>query len=403
MTFPRLGLACTAALAALLTACGGGSTTSSIETPSAPTQTRIDLLASSVRGIESIAFRGNTAYVSLSNSQLDGTSVMKSTLPLQASSTWTDVALGSCALGTATEFTPTRAPRLKVLGSSVWLFQQWSDENSATKTEHSLCVLETGSTAFTPRDHGLQACAGGYCSTLWMTDLKQVGNRLFTNAGAGLNVFVSDDQGTSWRVLLGQFDSMICTHSAFNVVGDRVLVGGECPLDDAFLRAYPLTPDVKLRSPTPVPLVLPVLENRNVQFIEPVPNSMRVFAGVEGGLLRSDDGGHTFKFVIQQPLSGTQNYPYIRSFLSLSSKPTTLVVGGFDKAAAKPYLAWSADSGDHWTDISSLLPGYSSVNGTPTLAEVTSVTEDPQGRIIVTVNEEANAKGRLLLLTLGQP
>jgi hypothetical protein len=79
------------------------------------------------------------------------------------------------------------------------------------------------------------------------------------------------------------------------------------------------------------------------------------------------------------------------------------VVGGFDKATGKPYLAWSADGGGKWSDISSLLPGYARTAADASPAEVTSISEDPQGRIIVTVNEHAGSDGRLLLLTLGRP
>jgi hypothetical protein len=152
-----------------------------------------------------------------------------------------------------------------------------------------------------------------------------------------------------------------------------------------------------------LPLTLPKLENRNVQFIESVPGTQRVFAGVEGGLLRSEDGGQSFRFVIEQPVEGNKNYPYIRSFLALSGKPDTIVVGGFDKATALPYLAWSADGGAKWTDISSLLPGYARDAGDSSLAEVSSVSQDPQGRVIVTVNLKGGAEGRVLLLTLGKP
>lgn len=201
-------------------------------------------------------------------------------------------------------------------------------------------------------------------------------------------------------MVLGQFDSMVCTHQAFQVVGDRLLVGGECPLDVAYVRAYRLGANGGLASNTPLPVTLPALENRNVQFIEQVANTQRVFAGVEGGLLRSEDGGQSFKFVIQQPVEGAKAYPYIRAFLALAGKPDTLVVGGFDKANALPYLAWSADGGNKWTDISSLLPGHARSAGDSSFAEVSSLSQDPQGQVIVTVNLKDGSEGRVLRLTL---
>ena len=37
------------------------------------------------------------------------------------------------------------------------------------------------------------------------------------------------------------------------------------------------------------------------------------------------------------------------------------------------------------------------------MAEVTAIAQDPQGRVLVTVNESKGAQGRLVLVTLGTP
>jgi hypothetical protein len=401
----RARAALAAALALLLAGCGGGGGNGGAGMPTPPVAqtTRVDLLASAARGIESIAFDGDTAYAALSNSSGEGTAVLKTALPLRADARWTDVALGACALPKSDGGMPLRAPGLRMLGSTLWLFQPWYDD-AASAGQHALCALDASRSTFVARDQALESCIGGYCSTLWMSDLKQAGNRLYTNAGAGPNLFVSADGAAGWRVLLGQFDAMTCTHSAFGIVGDRVLVGGECPLDMAFIRAYQLSPDgLALASKDPLPLTLPNLENRNVQFIQGVTGSQRVFAGVEGGLLRSEDGGRSFKFVIEEPVEGNKHYPYIGAFLALSTTPDTLVAGGFDKATGKPYLAWSADGGVKWTDISALLPGYARAADAASSGAVTAIAEDPQGRIVVGVNEREHADGRLLLLTLARP
>jgi len=396
--------------AAVLAGCGGGggstggigNTAPVIE---APQVTRLDTLSTSPRGMQSIAFNGGSAYLSLSNNAAEGSAVMKTALPVAAASAWSPVALGSCAAGPSSEHMPPSAPTLKQLGDTMWLFQPWFDGPGNSAQTSALCELNAEGTGFTPRDQGLRACNEYFCSTLWMTDLKLVGNRLFTNAGAGLNVFVSDNKAANWRVLLGGFDSMVCTHSVFHVVGDRLLVGGECPLDAAYIRAYQLTADGSaLVSKDELPVTLPKLDNRNVQFIESVPGTNRVFAGVEGGLLRSDDGGRTFRFVIEHPIEGAKIYPYVRAFLTPKGKPNVIVVGGFDKANAKPYLAWSADGGDKWTDISSMVPGFNRTGSeSGKTSQVTSLVEDPQGRLLVTINEDEDAKGHLMLLTLGQP
>lgn len=395
--FKTIFPAATVAAAALLSGCGGTVVPADTDTP-----TRIALLASSERGMQSIAFNASHTYVSLSNSAAGASQVQRAVTPVRADAQWTAVNMGGCALGATVGGEMPRGAILKQAAGKAWLFQPWIEGLANAPVEHSLCVLDTAGTTFIPQDQGLRTCFGEYCYTLWMDDLKAVGNRLYSNAGAGQNLLVSDDQAASWRVLMGQFESMVCTHQSFHIVGSRLLAGGECPLDMAYLRAYQLNADgSQLVSQTPLAIQVPELENRNIQFIESVPGTQRVFVGVEGGLLRSDDGGQSFKFVIKHPLEGGKNYPYIGSILFPAKQPNSVLVAGFDKANGKPFLAWSADSGDKWTDLSVLLPGYQQSAGREATVQVTSLVQDPQGRLLLTINEELDAKGRLYLLTLG--
>jgi hypothetical protein len=395
--FKTIFPAATLAAAALLSGCGGTAVPADTDAP-----TRIALLASSERGMQSIAFNGSHTYVSLSNSASSASQVQRAATPVRADAQWTAVNMGGCALGATVGADAPRAATLKQVAGKTWLFQPWIEGPASAPVERALCVLDSAGTAFTPQDQGLRTCFGEYCYTLWMDDLKAIGNRLYSNAGAGENLLVSDDQAASWRVMLGQFDSMVCTHQSFHIVGSRLLVGSECPLDIAYLRAYQLNADgSQLASRAPLAIQVPELENRNIQFIESVPGTQRVFVGVEGGLLRSDDGGQSFKFVIKHPLEGGKNYPYIGSILFPANQPNTVLVAGFDKANGKPFLAWSADSGDKWTDLSVLLPGYQQSAGHDATVQVTALVQDPQGRLLLTINEELDAKGRLYLLTLG--
>lgn len=397
----KLHLLTVAAAAALLAACGGDSP----ETAAQPQPTRVQLLASSAKGMESIAFSGGHAYVSFGSTQAEGSAIMRTALPVSSGSGWNSVPLGQCGSEPANEYVPERAPGLRTIGNTLWMFQSWFEGPGGAAQQHVLCAMSQGAAAFVPKDAGLRACNEYYCSTLSMTDLRLSGTRLFSNAGGGRNLMVSDDQAASWRVLLGAFDNDICTHQAFHVIGDRVLVGGECPLDDAFLDAYQLTADGgSLATGEALAITVPELENRNIQFIDTVTGTQRVFVGVEGGLLRSDDGGRTFKFVIRQPIEGNTGYPYVRHFVSVKGKPDTVVVGGFDKERAKPFLAWSANGGDTWTDLSHMLPGYDrTARPDGATAQVTALVEDPQGRLLLLLNEEESKQGRLMLLTLGRP
>ncbi len=395
-----------AAMATLLAGCGAG-TDIVVAVPERVVQTRVEALHSTTRGMENIVFNGGKAYLSLSSTATEGSAVLSATGHAQKGAAWTEVPLGACGLRPASdEFTPVRAPGLKVFGDTVWLYQQSQEGPPGTAEEHSLCSLGPTATAFVPRDQGLRACNEYFCSTLWMTDLKQAGGRMYTNAGGGENLFVSSNQGAKWDVISGQLDSSFgCYHQEFHVMGQRLLVGGECPMDFAYVRAYGLNAEgTQLVSSEPLPVTVPELENRKIQFIESTGGGERVFVGVEGGLLRSVDGGKSFKFVIEYKANGGSKYPYVDTILMPKDRPGVVVVGGFDKENAKPYLAWSADHGDKWTDLSHMLPGYDrGLSSEVKTARVTDLAQDPAGRILLTLNEDDETRGHLMLLTLGKP
>ena len=401
LKFSTLGAAC----ALLLAACGGSSDNHTAPPPPdavvPPVATKLETLSSTTRVMDSVVFSGGNAYLSLANSATEGSAVLSAKLPLSANSSWTPVGLGACGMGPIGDFI-LRSPKLKLVGGDIWLMQPWADTPEASDG-HSTCTLAPDTASFAPRDQDLRTCNPYFCETLSMQDLKLANNRLYSNAGAGNNLLTSKDKGNTWQVIRGSKDSQMCYPTKFHVMGDRVLVGGECPLDFAFVEAYRLTKDGgALASEDKLPLTLPEMENRNVQFIEPVPDTQMVFVGVEGGLLRSTDNGNSFKFVIHEPLSGGKGYPYISAFLPLKGKPGTIVVGGFDKMHGRPYLAWSQDSGASWKDISKMVPGYDSKQddeySTPS---VSALAQDPDGRIIVVTNVRADSQGRLMQLTLG--
>lgn len=393
-----------AACALLLAACGGSS--DNYPAPPAavvatPVATRLETLSQTTRVMDSVVFHGGSAYLSLANSATEGSAVVSARLPLTSSSSWTPVGLGACAMGPIGDFIQ-RSPKLKMVGGDMWLMQPWADTPDASDG-HSTCTLVANSASFIPRDQDLRTCNPYFCETLSMQDLKLANNRLYSNAGAGNNLLTSKDKGNTWQVMRGSKDSQMCYPTKFHVLGERVLVGGECPLDMAFVEAYRLTADGgALASEDKLPLTLPEMENRNVQFIESVPESQMVFVGVEGGLLRSTDNGNSFKFVIHEPLSGGKAYPYIGAFLPVKGKPGTIVVGGFDKMHGRPYLAWSEDSGASWKDISTLVPGHDrKTDDEYSTPSISAITQDPDGRIIVVTNERADGQGRLMQLTLG--
>lgn len=132
-----------------------------------------------------------------------------------------------------------------------------------------------------------------------------------------------------------------------------------------------------------------------------VPGTRRLYIGVGGGLLRSEDGGASFKFVKRHAAADSESFPVITQLLAPQHDPDAVVAAGFDQVTGKAYLAWSPDRGEHWIELSSLLPGSERTKHTGS-AEVTSLAEDANGRLLLTMNEEADAKGKLMRLTLGR-
>lgn len=243
-------------------------------------------------------------------------------------------------------------------------------------------------------DRELEECHGS-CELLTVTQIELLRGRIFVNAGG--NILVSGTDAASWNILYGTSSNgkpqtQVCTNPAFAVVGDRLLMGGECPLDIAFLRFGTLRPDLLAWQEQPQHASTPDLANRNVQFLRRREDSNVVYAGVEGGLLRSDDGGASYAFTLRYG-NDAEIYPYIEHILFSSSNPALVMVAGFDKAAFGPFLAVSTDGGATWSVRSSILPG---VGLEPW--SVAFLEETPEGQIIIGVEDDQD--GRLHVFEL---
>lgn len=264
---------------------------------------------------------------------------------------------------------------------------KYSEETFGTRaTDHSFLKSVDRGATFVPMDAALEHCSAGYCSFLMPTQAVFKDNLIFLNAGAGLNLQVSNNNGASWIPLSGNLESNSCSNPAFELIGTRVLMGGECPLDFAYIRAGTLRPDLLdwLSPPhRPASVIMPFLSNRNVQFIKNKPNTSDVYAGVEGGLLKSTDVGHSFRFVVKYT-SGS--YPYITNILFPSRNPNVIVVGGIDRGSSRQlFLAYSKDNGETWLDISNKAQFFVGVpsHTTELTDRVHFISEDSEGRILV--------------------
>lgn len=271
---------------------------------------------------------------------------------------------------------------LDILGSDVYLLKFTLNDG-------------TGSVLLRSRDHGnsfhsidagLVAGEDGYRVKLAPTRMVVRNGFIFVNAGGGRNVFVSDDDGYSWLVLNGAFSSSVCYHGKFLIHGNSMLIGGECPLDMAYLMKGTLLKDFKGWQTVPHSVAPADLGNRNIQFFESFEHWGLLLAGVEGGLLSSGTDGESWDWRIREDDSG-ETYPYIQHVACLPSLPDTAFVGGFDKAKnSAPYLALTNDRGKSWTDVSHALYGVATQ---PRNAFV--LTTHPDGRLLVAVQDNASA------------
>ena len=237
--------------------------------------------------------------------------------------------------------------------------------------------VDHGST-FTPMSEGLRDCAGEPwgipCGYLPVREIEVAPGRLFVEAGG--NLLVTGDEGANWKLLYGlpvngKPAGQICP-LVFTRIGARVLMGGECPLDEGWVGEGVLREDLLDWAAEPQRFELP-LENRNVHFIRHIGNGV-VYAAPEGTLLRSRDGGTTWRFTLHHPLSGADAYPYIYEFLAT---PRLIVVGGFDKKDDSGYLAYSSNNGATWIDASHLVGD----------ATVELLAEDADGRLLIGLYE----------------
>ena len=288
-------------------------------------------------------------------------------------------------------------PVLVAFGSTPVIGLAWSgsalyvapDSDHAKEPEmtHSLLRSSDGGTSWTAIDDQLEECIGAFCKRLISSQLDFVDGRLFANAGG--NLLATADEGATWSILFGASSTgkpqgQACYDPTFAFVGRRLLLGGECPLDSAYLRTGTLRPDLLAWESEPQQASTPFLENRNVQFIRRRGSTDTVFAGIEGALLRSDDAGASYRFVLHHELDAPK-YPYITQLVFPAAHPSAIVIGGFDKANGGPFLAVSLDDGSTWRDDSLLLPGI----GDETWS-VVELIESPDGRIIIAVEDDAS-------------
>jgi hypothetical protein len=282
----------------------------------------------------------------------------------------------------AFEWTPVTA--LAWSGQTLYATLDLDNTTGPGETHSVLKSTDDGAT-WQPLDSQLEECIGGHCGRLLASQVEVTGDRLFVNAGG--NVLVSADDGESWNILYGASSTgkpqeQACYDPSFALAGRRLLLGGECPLDTAYLRTGTLSADLLTWEEEPADAVTPFLENRNVQFIRRHGTADVMYAGIEGALLRSTDAGASYEFLLHYELDAPK-YPYITHILFPTAHPSTIVIAGFEKARGGPYLAVSSDDGATWRDDSALLPGLGSETWS-----VAALAETPSGQLVIAVEDD---------------
>lgn len=261
-----------------------------------------------------------------------------------------------------------------------------------------LLRLDPSSGEITQVDAQLRSCTGEVCQYMAGSEAKFVGQTIYYAAGG--NLVVSPDGGETWKALVGFLEPAACYDLSFELSGSRLLYGGECPLDMAWLRWAELSSDGTAIDAGPFDAVTPELENRNIQFIRRLPGSSLLFAGIEGAMLRSSDFGASWEFVHRYHNGGADEgkYPYIGSLLAPSGREGVLVAGGFDKAKAEAaaWLAISHDGGSTWLDRSVQLrqsDGFSADT-------LSFLAEDADGRILAGLVDLGSTRLRVVELSV---
>jgi len=268
---------------------------------------------------------------------------------------------------------------LYIHNNVLYVLKEGKETNLNTVEAHSFLKSTDHGQTFVPLDGDLTYCIKGQCWYLFASQLFFRDNLMFLSAGGGSNFFVSQDEGKTWKTLMGFREPVFCSISPFAMIGNKVLWGGECPLDFAFLSVGTLQSDMLAWSDTGQPrqvMGLDQLQNRNVQFILHEPNTSFVIAGVEAGILRSNDLGETYQFKLKYS-QGDLKTPYVQHFQMPTRYRDLVVAAGFNKAGVTGYLTYSPDQGETWIDISDFIlpPNY-------TTAGVGFLTEDPQSRLL---------------------
>jgi len=220
---------------------------------------------------------------------------------------------------------------------------------------------------------------------------------VYVSAGGGENLFVTADEGETYRRLSGQATPTACSDSPFDIFGTTVLFGGKCGMGNAFFWRGVLSPDGQSLAEHFEDAVVPSFDGRKINVVRVDPSTSLVYAALEGRLLRSADDGKSFTPVYDYPV-GAALYRYVAA-IAFSVDRDLTIVGGWNKGSVnneKPLLAYARKKGAEWTDISELLTHIPK-------GMVTDLKEDQGGRMIAVVVDPVNKTVLIYHLQIANP
>src|ERR1044072_6863122 len=100
---------------------------------------------------------------------------------------------------------------------------------------HTFMRSDDNGVSFVAMDEGLEIRESGTATKLAPTRMATSDGIIFLNAGGGVNFMSTSDMGKSWILLAGTWGTQMCYPGKFHVQKQSVVLGGECPLDDAYL------------------------------------------------------------------------------------------------------------------------------------------------------------------------
>ena len=291
-------------------------------------------------------------------------------------------------------FQDTNIFRLYVHRGSLYILKESVANQGNAATDHSILRSDDHGSTFVPIDGALQECGSGFCEYLAATEALFVGRSIIINAGYN-SLLITDDNGGSWTSLLGGFHRGLCAAQPFELVGHRMIIGGDCPLESGFIESGIITTDMLGWTMLPKAAGSPDMNDRGVWAIRRKPNSTDVYAGVFGGLLRSTDGGQNFRFVFDYSITDA-SATFVQTIFYPSHAPNVIVAAG--RESRQLFLAYSKDNGGTWLDISPAVQPFVGAPDSTGSTSVDFIKEDPNGNIFAGVVYNPTKMFKLLQL-----